>query len=304
VADRPSSSLEESSGARRDILDRLDKHAVESGLNEKSEVGVAMPNRLDLTPTAPGLDESSEVRQLLASRLARRASLTQQIQSRQHQTTSPGRAGQPTPAPRAAQTAMDGEERRAKLARLAQKKSSLFETNPGLRGGEPIPGLGVTPISADALTRTSPGLKKEQLEPKDFFNEGFQRFKLQRFEEALDYFQRAKEGEVGNGLYMTFHAYCIFLADASKREEAEKLLREALQRGHRQSQPDAYLFLGYVVKHKGKLEEAQRYFEAALELNPGSHEAEREIRLYKSRKDTQPDKPAESVGIFKKLFKK
>jgi tetratricopeptide (TPR) repeat protein len=307
VAERPSASLEESSGARRDILERLDRHAREAGLSERSEVGVAMPNRLDLAPTAPGLDESSEVRQLLASRLARRASLTQQIQGRQLQSTMPGRTTQATPAPRNAATAMDEEERRAKLARLAQKKSTLFETNPGLRGGEPIPGLGVSPVPASVLTRTSPGLKKDKdLEPKDLFNEGYQRFKMQRYDEALEYFQRAKDGEAGNGLYMTFHAYCTFLVDASKRDEVEKLLREALQSRHRQAQPDAHLFLGYVLKTKGKLEEAQRHFEASLELNPTCHDAEREIRLHKLRKDGQPEKPAsaESAGIFKKLFKK
>lgn len=308
VAERPANaaSLEESSGARREILDRLNERARESGLQEGSEAGVAMPNRLDLTP-APGLDESSEVRQLLANRLAKRAQLTQQVQARQLQTTMPGRTTQPTPPAHNAATTMSEEERRARLARLAQKKSSLFETNPGLRGGEPIPGLGVAPVPADVLTRTSPGLKKEP-EAKDLFNEGYQKFKMQRFDEALELFQKAKDKEANNGLYMTFFAYCTFLMDGTKRDEVEKLLRDALQTKHRQAQPDAHLFLGYVLKTKNRFEEAQRHFEAAFELNPGSHEAEREIRLYKLRKENPPEKPAaaapESAGIFKKLFKK
>lgn len=305
VAERPSTAqtLEESSGARRDVLNRLNQRARDAGLEEMSEPGVAMPNRLDLTATAPGLDESSEVRQLLASRLAK---LTQQVQARQLQQTIPGRTAQSTPTDRNAATAMDEEERRAKLARLAQKKSSLFETNPGLRGGEPIPGLGVKPVPADVLTRTSPGVKKEP-DAKELFNEGYQQFKLQRYAEALELFQKACDKEAGNGLYLTLRAYTSFLVDPSKRDEAEKALREALQAKHRQAQPDAHLFLGYILKTKGKVEEAQRHFEYALELNPTSHEAEREIRLYKMRKEAPPPPQpagAEAAGIFKKLFKK
>jgi tetratricopeptide (TPR) repeat protein len=310
VAERPSvaQTLEESSSARRDVLERLNLRARAAGLEEMSDAGVAMPNRLDLTATAPGLDESSEVRQLLANRLAKRATLTQQVQTRQLQQTVPGRTAQSTPTDRNAATAMDEEERRAKLARLAQKKSSssLFETNPGLRGGEPIPGLGVKPIPADVLTRTSPGVKKEP-DAKDLFNEGYQQFKLQRYAAALELFQKACDKEASNGLYLTFRAYTSFLVDASKRDEAEQALREALQTKHRQAQPDAHLFLGYILKTKGKTEEAQRHFECALELNPASHEAEREIRLYKMRKEAQPASQstgAEAAGIFKKLFKK
>jgi tetratricopeptide (TPR) repeat protein len=301
VPKRPASSLDESSDARREIMARLDERVREAGLQEPSEV--AMPNRLDITTQPEGLDESSEVRQLLASRLAKRAAMTQQLQSRQ-MPPQIGRSVVPSrPAP---PPAMDEEERRAKLAQLTKKKNTLFETNPGLKKGEPIPGLGVTPVPSEVLTRTSPGIKDE-LSAKDYFNRGFQEFKLQRYDSALGSLTKARDMEPTDGLYLTFYAYCTFMADPSKRDEAEKLLREAVKLNHRQAAPDAYLFLGYVLKAKNAINEANQCFERALALNPASHEAEREIRLYKMRKQADAEKPAsvtEGVGIFKKLFKK
>ncbi|MFU8806185.1 MAG: hypothetical protein ACNA8W_20405, partial [Bradymonadaceae bacterium] len=72
--------------------------------------------------------------------------------------------------------------------------------------------------------------------------------------------------------------------------------------GHRQALPDAHLFMGYLLKVKGREKPSFRHFEMALSLNPTSVGAKREIRLYEMRhKDAASSDP---VGFLKNLFKK
>ncbi|MBA2664636.1 MAG: tetratricopeptide repeat protein [Bradymonadaceae bacterium] len=137
---------------------------------------------------------------------------------------------------------------------------------------------------------------------KDYFNEGFKRFRHNQFPEALEAFEQALELEKNNGLYMTFYGYLLFLVDPERRDQSEELLRAAVKSGHRQALPDAHLFLGQILKLKGKIEHAHKHFELALALNPGSIEAKRELRLAEMRQKDNGggDKP----GFLKNLFKK
>lgn len=141
-------------------------------------------------------------------------------------------------------------------------------------------------------------------EAKEAFNEGYQEYKLKRLNKALPLFKKALELDPENGLYMTFYGQTLFKEHPEQRDKAEKLLRDAVITKHRQALPDAHLFLGLLLKTKpGGGDEAIRHFRNALYLNPASHEAEREIRLWERRQEEAAN-PTDAAGLLKKLFKK
>lgn len=138
---------------------------------------------------------------------------------------------------------------------------------------------------------------------KTAFNQGYKAFReAENEKEALEYFSRAYNLEPGNGKYMTFYGYLLFLNEPERRDEAEKVLRKAIEIGDRQSLPDAHVFLGHILKVKEMHDRALTHFKKALELNPKSREAQREIRLHHMRKNEKSKSGGES--FFKNLFKK
>lgn len=137
---------------------------------------------------------------------------------------------------------------------------------------------------------------------KEFFNKGYHAYREDRKADAYQAFTKAYELDPEDGSYMTFYAYTAFLMDPQKKELAEELLRKALQTGNRQAAPDACLFLGYVLKARGEMDEAHKFFKRAHMLNPASREAERELRLAEKRQaGSQKSDPG---SLFKNLFKK
>lgn len=157
-------------------------------------------------------------------------------------------------------------------------------------------------VATPAPVRSGPRTPAD--EAKEAFNEGYQEYKLKRLNKALPLFQKALELEPNNGLYMTFYGQTLFKEQPDQRDKAEKLLRDAVITKHRQALPDAHLFLGLLLKTKpGGGDEAIRHFRNALYLNPASHEAEREIRLWERRQEEAAN-PTDAAGLLKKLFKK
>jgi Tfp pilus assembly protein PilF len=136
---------------------------------------------------------------------------------------------------------------------------------------------------------------------REFFNKGYSALSEERKKDALEHFERAHDLEPDNGLYMTFYARMLFELEADELEKTEKLLREALSTGNRQSAPDAFLYLGHVCKKKGEEDEALKYYKRALRLNPSCREAEREIRLAEKRGGRTSSDPG---SFIKNLFKK
>lgn len=122
---------------------------------------------------------------------------------------------------------------------------------------------------------------------RDAFNKAFQAFKKQFYAQALPLFEEAHQLEPEDGLYTTFYAYTLFLTDASRKEEVERLLREVISgKKDKAVLPDAHLFLGYVLRTiPERAAHAFKHFQLAAELNPHSHEAKRALRLEQRRKE-------------------
>ena len=209
-------------------------------------------------------------------------------------TSSPGRSRASTPPPsmkpRSSSQGLgdvpsDAEWRRKQLKRL-QKKSKAPSRRP-------------TPISTSksgATTSDDPG--------RQAFNLGYKKFKDHHYKEALSYFNQARKHDSSRKLYTTFYAYCLFQTDPGKIDEARKLLKDIIREKDRQALPDAHLFLGHILKAKGKEQQAFKHFKKALALNPASRDAERQIRLYERRHGNADSKEkSKSGGFFKKLFK-
>ena len=218
---------------------------------------------------------------------------------------------QVTPAVAAAPSGLDEEERRAKLARLAAKRpappAAMRQT-----GREQVNSEPAAPVTSarQAATMSHTALLPDQPQtPKDFFNLGFSELRTNnRPAYALPHLKHAYEAEPENGLFATFYGYALFLMEPDQKREAEAILRKAIESKHRQAAPDAHLFMGYILKtydSESKQVQAHREFQRALSLNPSSHEAQREVRLYERRKKEQQPKPQDDVGAFLgKLFKK
>lgn len=136
---------------------------------------------------------------------------------------------------------------------------------------------------------------------REFFNKGYQALSDERPKEALEFFERAHDLDPQDGLYMTFYARMLYELKPDELEKTERLLREALQTGNRQSAPDAFLYLGHVCKQKNEHDEALKYYKRALKLNPSCREAEREVRLSEKRGGRTSSDPG---SFIKNLFKK
>ncbi len=120
-------------------------------------------------------------------------------------------------------------------------------------------------------------------EAQEYFNRGYKAYKNENHQKALQYFEQAHEFDEDNGLFKTFYGYLQFLTDPDKKDDAQQLLREALKSDNQQAQPDAHLFFGRILKVKDEHHRAKRHFERAVELNPNSIEAKRELRVYEMR---------------------
>lgn len=210
--------------------------------------------------------------------------------SRRPRRTTSSAGGSVTPPKTSAvgldEGASDPEWRREKLQQLGRNTS---------RSRRPTP-----------MARTKSSVGGNADPARDHFNAGYQFYKVQKFDDAHQAFQKAFAAEGDNGLYMTFYAHTLYLVDAKKSEKAKELLRKAIDTKHRQALPDAHLFLGQILKTDGKEKRAYVHFSRALELNPASRDAEREVRLYERRhgKDEKKEKSGEGGSFFKNLFKK
>ena len=182
----------------------------------------------------------------------------------------------------------DVERRRKQMERLGRKPS---------RSRRP------TPIST-----TKNGIPSPRDPARDHFNRGYKAFKLDDFKAALTAFEKAHKAEPENGLYMTFYAFSLFKVDPEQATKCKELLRKAIDSKHRQALPDAHLFLGQLLNADGREQRAYKHFQASLQLNPGSREAERYVRLYERRHGSTAEKSeakdSKKDSFLKNLFKK
>ncbi len=220
-------------------------------------------------------------------------------------TTPIGLGREPSEAhPETGKEGVRGKERQDKMEQLTQRAtrartiSAAGMTLPAPPGRAPTPSLPGLPTSG--IRTDGPKSMAQPLTAKDFFNEGFVLFRNGQFVEAMSPLTRAHELEPEDGLYLTFYGYGLFLTDSDQREKSLGLLNKALATKHRQAMPDAHLFLGRVLMVGNQLKRAREHFEYALQLNPGSVDVKRELRLVDLRLKEQNEKG----GFLKNLFKK
>lgn len=139
---------------------------------------------------------------------------------------------------------------------------------------------------------------------QDAFNTGYQLFKQQLIDDALPHLENAHNKEPENSLYMTFYAFCLFQSDPAQAPTSKKLLQKAIASNHPQALADAHLFLGLILKISDQEHHAFKHFQKALELNPASRDAEREIRLYHMRYGKKGKQGPQKKSFFQKLFKR
>ncbi|HMK74520.1 MAG TPA: DUF4388 domain-containing protein, partial [Myxococcaceae bacterium] len=97
---------------------------------------------------------------------------------------------------------------------------------------------------------------------------------------ARGLFEEAVQLQPEEGEFVAYLAWARFLSAPGDAEQAEDA-RTALEKAGRLSPTleKAHLFLGQVLKSLGRAEEATRAFERALECNPSSAEALRELSI-------------------------
>lgn len=182
-------------------------------------------------------------------------------------------------------------DRKALLAKLASKrKAPPPKTAPR---ATTMPGVPIA--AADAVV-------SEANEVKSWFADGYQLFKSGQNIRAYELLKKAFEAQPDNAIYRTVYGRVLFLVKPENINEAEEILREAVRMKDRQTLPDAHLYLGLLLKTKPNgMKEAIRHFRNAVHLNPSSHEAQREVRLYEMRHGEEEE---QDDGFLKKLFKK
>ena len=244
------------------------------------------------TSSAPDNDERRS-----SSKSGSKSQRSSKPKRRKRSTSASGRSGRRSNSSTSSKSgdklgdaASDPQWRKEQLERLERSSSRTrrtTSTSGGSEGSIPSP-------------KESPS-KDPEKRAQTQFNKGYKHYKNERHSRALPFFEKAHDLDSGHGLYMTFLANCLFQVKPDEIDRAIELLREAIDTENRQALPDAHLFLGNMLKIKGREKRAYKHFKRALKLNPGSRDAEREIRLYERRNKSDDD---DSGGFFKKLFKK
>lgn len=230
------------------------------------------------------LDEASEVRPDVRARIERLSGYRQKQQQRMRRISAHGASLDTRPEPSEVSFSEVSElsepsgppepdpeaERQAKLKILMQKASK------GTHPNAPNPA-------------------------KDAFNAGYKLYREEMYQRAYAEFLRAYELAPDDALYQTFYAYLLFKLYPDKHERSEEILRDVLVSGNRQAMPDAYLFMGHILKARNEMDKAMKHYERAFKLNPACVEAERELRLAAIRNKRNASEPG---SFIKNLFKK
>jgi CheY-like chemotaxis protein len=98
-----------------------------------------------------------------------------------------------------------------------------------------------------------------------------------------------------------YHAHCGWLAKRLSTAEAVALL-EPLAPKEAARKAEVLVVLGNILKLAGRTDEAVAKWKAALEKEPGNHDAQRELRLHE-RRNSPPTPPPATGGFFSGLLK-
>jgi len=139
------------------------------------------------------------------------------------------------------------------------------------------------------------------IEAEGAYQEGRALLKVRRFSTAAKSLQRAVELSPEESEYMAFFAWALFKS-APKKPEVQNRAMEVLL-ASREINPGfdlTHLYLAHVYLSLGKVRQAEKSFEMAVQANPDCTEALRELRLMNLRREQAP----QSKGLFSKFKKK
>lgn len=151
------------------------------------------------------------------------------------------------------------------------------------------------------------GNKKEErdkaaeiLDAENAFQRGVVFLKKNNFDDALKALEKAVKLCPEEPEYLCYLALAKFKAghgSAVKLGQAKELIQKAIRLNANLDK--AHLFHGYMLKEEGRLREAAKRFERAIQCNPDNTEALRELRLINMRTPNE-----KGPSVLGKLFKK
>ena len=139
----------------------------------------------------------------------------------------------------------------------------------------------------------------EILRAEESYQKGVVLLRRKQFGEAFAMLSWCYQSQPEEPEYLTAYAWAMFKAhpDQPQRHfEARQLLLRSADLNPRLDL--THLYLGYLLKHDSQSKAAERAFEMALQCNPNSKEALRELRLSSLRRE----QPAESRGLLGRLL--
>jgi curved DNA-binding protein CbpA len=117
---------------------------------------------------------------------------------------------------------------------------------------------------------------------------------------ALEPLAAATRQNPGEPEFWAFHGFALYGAQGHvAREQAERLIRRGM--ALRESLDVAHEFLGCIAHSEGELEAAKAHLQQALQANPTSATAQRELRLVVGRLEAQGAAKKEAGGLRRLL---
>jgi DnaJ-class molecular chaperone len=129
------------------------------------------------------------------------------------------------------------------------------------------------------------------------FQQGEMFLRKRQFAKAAECFNEAINLYPEEGEFYAYYGWSMFQANPSDEvaaRQAHNAISTAVSLNPKIDK--AYLFLGYIYKAQGNLDMAEQQFEKAIQCNPDSTEALRELRL----KNLRRGKKGGSGGLFKR----
>ena len=143
------------------------------------------------------------------------------------------------------------------------------------------------------------GKAEEILDAENAFQRGVVYLKKNNFDDALKALEKAVKLYQEEPEYLSYLALAKFKAGKGNSVmfgQAKEMIQKAIRL--KPNLDNAHLFHGYMLKEEGRLPEAAKRFERAIQCNPDCTEALRELRLINMRS------PIEKGSVLGKLFKK
>ena len=139
---------------------------------------------------------------------------------------------------------------------------------------------------------------RRALEAETQFQKGQSLVRSRNYQDALYCFGKALERNDGDGEYHAHYGWCLYLChqdDPAMIEEAIEHVRRGAKLARDRERP--YLYLGRLYKVVGNIAAAEKMFTNAIQIQPQSVEALRELRLINLRRE-------KSKGLIQRLLRR